>query len=152
MKKYIIAVIVLVIAGAVYWFVPSTPVENKISEEFPEQFSSENLARDARRGAFEGEDTHYAYGSVILIQNDFEYLLRFERDFEVDAGGDLVIGFGKDGVYDPKTEMAPLKGTKGSQNYIFPRETDLSVYNEVWIWSKKASSGYAKAEILRVSR
>ncbi|MDP2651294.1 MAG: DM13 domain-containing protein, partial [bacterium] len=41
--------------------------------------------------------------------------------------------------------VAKLKGNIGSQNYELPPEINLEDYNEVWIWCRAFSVGFAKA-------
>ena len=70
-----------------------------------------------------------------------------EDNFNVANGPDLYVGLGKDGEYKKGTEIARLKGNIGSQNYEVSADINLEDYNEVWIWCRAFSVGFAKASL-----
>lgn len=99
-------------------------------------------------GEFVGFDRlHQGSGSAIVLVVDGKKYLRFEENFSVSNGPDLYVGFGKDGVYVKGSELGRLKGTLGSQNYELPDNFDIAKFNEVWVWCKAFSVGFAKAEL-----
>lgn len=95
------------------------------------------------RGQFTGQAQHHAEGTVSLINIAGEYFIRFEEDFKATNGPDLFVGFGRDGEYT--TQLAPLKGNVGSQNYNVPPEIDISQFNEIWVWCRAFSVPFARA-------
>lgn len=94
-------------------------------------------------GQFTGQDQHNAGGTAKLLAIDGSYFIRFEDDFSVTNGPDLFVGFGKDGEYT--TQLAPLKGNVGSQNYEVPAGIDAAAFNEVWVWCRAFSVPFARA-------
>ena len=82
-----------------------------------------------------------------VIQVGEKYIIRLEDNFAVANGPDLYVGLGKDGTYGKGTEVGKLKGNLGSQNYEVPAGVNLLDYNEVWIWCRAFSVGFAKAKL-----
>ena len=147
MKKVLIIVGGIVALGIAYWLVSPFFVDKKVSEEFPMQ-GMQAEAKMVLAGSFVGFDKiHYGSGDMSVIKTDEGYIIRFEENFNVANGPDLYVGFGKDGEYIKGTEISRLKGNIGSQNYVVPENLNLEDYNEVWIWCKAFSVGFAKAEL-----
>lgn len=147
MKKILIALLLICVAGVGYWLVSPFFIDKEVSEAFPENPMVET--RVVLEGSFEGFDRiHYGSGDVKLIKSGDQYIIRFEDNFNVANGPDLYVGFGKDGEYKEEAQLERLKGNVGSQNYAIPDYIDISQYNEVWIWCKAFSTPFAKAELL----
>ena len=145
MKKVIVAVVIIVVLGIVYWLISPFFINKKVSEDLPTSIESEIV----QRGKFEGFDrVHTGSGDVSVIKTDESYVIRFEDNFNVANGPDLYVGLGKDGEYKKGTEIARLKGNIGSQNYALPADINLEDYNEVWIWCRAFSVGFAKASLI----
>jgi hypothetical protein len=149
MKKLIIAVVVIIVLGVAYWLISPFFIDKRVSEEFNLTAESEGVQPVlVLRGLFSGFDRiHTGSGNVSVIRVGDKYILRFEENFEVANGPDLYVGLGKDGEYKKGTEIAKLKGNIGSQNYEVPETINLSDYNEVWIWCRAFSVGFAKAKL-----
>jgi len=149
MKKIIIIIVVIVALGFGWWTISPFFIDKRVSEELNISTESEGVQPVlALRGSFEGFDRiHYGSGNVSVIQVGEKYIIRFEDNFNVANGPDLFVGLGKDGKYIKGTEIGRLKGNIGSQNYEVPPEINLSEYNEVWIWCRVFSVGFAKAEL-----
>ena len=149
MKKIIIAIVVIVVLGFGYWAISPFFIDKKVSEEFNLTAESEGVQPVlVLRGLFNGFDRiHTGSGNVSVIQVGDKYILRFEENFEVANGPDLFVGLGRDGEYIKGTEIAALKGNIGSQNYEVPESINLEDYNEIWIWCKAFSVGFAKAKL-----
>lgn len=144
MKKVIIGFATIVIIGVAYWFISPFFIDRKVSEEAPVVSESAVMLG----GTFSGFDrVHYGSGSTKLIKSTSGYLVRFEEDFKVANGPDLYVGFGKDGEYVKGSEISRLKGNIGSQNYEVPEGMNLADYNEIWIWCRAFSVGFAKASL-----
>ena len=147
MKKPIIIISAILILGISYWLISPFFIDKRVSEEFNISAESEGVQPVvALRGSFTGFDRiHTGSGNVNIIQVGDRYIIRFEENFDVANGPDLYVGFGKDGEYIKGSEIGKLKGNIGSQNYELPAGTDLADYNEVWIWCRAFSVGFAKA-------
>jgi len=149
MKKLIAVIIGLVVLGIGYWLISPFFIDKKVSEEFDITAESEGVQPVlVLRGVFTGFDRiHTGSGNVSVIQVGDKYILRFEENFNVANGPDLYVGLGKDGKYIKGTEISRLKGNIGSQNYEVPVEINFADYNEVWIWCRAFSVGFAKATL-----
>lgn len=149
MKKIIIAVVVVMALGFGYWTISPFFIDNRVSEEFNITAESEGVQPVlALRGVFTGFDRiHTGSGNVNVIKVGDRYIVRFEENFDVANGPDLFVGFGKDGEYVEGTEIGKLKGNIGSQNYELPAGINLADYNEVWVWCRAFSVGFAKARL-----
>jgi len=149
MKKIIIAVGTIVVLCVAYWLISPFFIDKRVSEELTITKDSEGVQSViALRGVFSGFDRiHTGSGNANVIKVGEKYIIRFEDNFEVANGPDLYVGFGKDGEYVKGSEIAKLKGNIGSQNYELPEGVNISDYNEVWIWCKLFSVGFAKAKL-----
>ena len=147
MKKIIIAVVLLAVLGIGYWLASPLFLNKRVSEEL--DFSALPAGVEpvlTLRGSFTGFDkVHYGSGNVSVLKVGNKYIVRLEDNFNVANGPDLYVGFGKDGQYVKGSDIARLKGNIGSQNYEVPSAVNLADYNEVWIWCKTFSVGFAKA-------
>lgn len=156
-KRNIILIFIgLLIAGlGIYAFSPLL-YDTKVSESLKEiqmpMADATNLNQEAqdeiktlKEGIFTGLKGHDAKGTVKILEIDGKKYLRLEDNFEVTNGPDLYVYLGKDGRYNPKAEIARLKGNVGGQNYEIPASVDLNDNNEVWIWCKAFSVEFARA-------
>ena len=144
MKKTIVAVVVIVVFGVAYWLISPFFIDKRVSENLPTSIGSEIV----QRGTFEGFDRiHTGSGDVSVVETEEGYIIRFGDNFNVANGPDLYVGLGKDGEYKKGTEIAKLKGNIGSQNYALPADVNLEDYNEIWIWCRAFSVGFAKASL-----
>ena len=87
----------------------------------------------ARTGRFSGRSNHVTKGETQL--NDRSVVL--QSDFSLDGAPDPRVGLGKNGRYDPKTDLGALKKLTGKQSYRVGGGIDASAYNEVYIWCRK---------------
>ncbi|MEK7227367.1 MAG: DM13 domain-containing protein [Patescibacteria group bacterium] len=147
MKKLIIIIAVLILGGFGYWTISPFFIDKRVSEELDFSNESEQPVL-VWRGLFKGFDSiHTGTGNVSVLKAGDKYIIRFEENFDVANGPDLYVGFGKDGKYVKGTEIAKLKGNIGSQNYEVPANINLEEYNEIWIWCRAFSVGFAKAKL-----
>ena len=147
MKKILITIIVLVALGFGYWIGVPLFTDKIVNEEL--DFSTETAQPVLiSRGLFKGFDRiHTGEGNVSVIKVGEKYIIRFEENFNVANGPALVVGLGKDGEYKKEAQIADLKGNIGSQNYEVPAGININDYNEVWIWCRVFSVGFAKAAL-----
>ncbi len=149
MKKTILIVLGFIVLGVGYWLISPFFIDVRVSEDLNISKESEGVQPVlALRGSFQGFDRiHTGSGNVSVIQVGEKYIIRFEENFDVANGPDLYVGLGKDGEYVKGSEISKLKGNIGSQNYELPSDVNLDEYNEVWIWCKAFSVGFAKAKL-----
>lgn len=160
MKKTFILILIIIILAIAFWLVLPFFIDKEVSEISPlakdnpstetsDILMEENQVKLVASGSFSGFDKiHYGSGTASLIKNATEYVIRFEEDFNVANGPDLYVGLGKDGRYIKGSEISKLKGNKGSQNYILPKDFNLETANEVWVWCKAFSVPFAKATLI----
>jgi len=86
----------------------------------------------ARSGSFSGRSNHVTTGKTELSSNN----VVLQSNFSLDGAPDPRVGLGKNGKYDPKTDLGALKKLKGKQSYKIGG-IDTSKYNEVYIWCRK---------------
>ena len=90
-------------------------------------------------GTFAGASGHTTSGGVSVVRTDAGATVVLEQDFSLDSAPDPKVGFGRDGAYDTKAQLAPLGANKGQQTYPIPDSVDPEKYNEVYIWCEKYS-------------
>lgn len=90
-------------------------------------------------GQFAGASDHATSGGVSVVQTDAGVVVVLEENFSLDGAPDPKVGFGKDGVYDIKSQLSPLAANTGRQSYPVPATIDTSKYNEVYIWCEQYS-------------
>ncbi|WP_120500000.1 DM13 domain-containing protein [Roseovarius sp. EL26] len=88
-----------------------------------------------RIGEFSGRNNHITTGKAEVAKNEVVLF----KDFSLDGAPDPRVGLGKDGKFDPNTDLGELKNLKGKQSYAVPAGIDVSKYNEVYIWCRKFS-------------
>lgn len=155
MKKVIVFVVIAFIATVGYLLISPFFFDKVVSENLPENVTStsesEGSSEPFLTGVFRGFDrVHYGSGDVSVYKSPEGHVIRFEENFSVANGPDLFVGLGRDGKYVKEVQLEKLKGNKGSQNYLVPKEINLDLYNEVWVWCRAFSVGFAKAELVKV--
>lgn len=91
-------------------------------------------------GSFVGASNHVTTGGVSIVKAaDGSVSVVLADDFSLDGAPDPRVGLGKDGTYDPKSDLGVLANNTGAQTYSLPAGLDASAYNEVYIWCKKFS-------------
>lgn len=147
MKKVIIGVAAVIVLGISYWLIAPFFIDKRVSEELNITAESEGVQPVlGLRGSFEGFDRiHYGSGNVSVINVGERTIVRFEENFNVANGPDLFVGIGRNGEYIKGSEIAKLKGNIGSQNYELPEGVTLEEGDEIWIWCRVFSVGFAKS-------
>jgi hypothetical protein len=90
-------------------------------------------------GTFAGASGHKTSGGVAVVRTDAGAMVVLQQDFSLDGAPDPKVGFGRDGAYDKKAQLAPLSANKGHQTYQLPASVDPANYNEVYIWCEQYS-------------
>ena len=98
-------------------------------------------------GQFTGINDHTVSGKVSIVKTDAGYEIVMADDFMFDGAPDPKVALGKDGEYDPATQIELLKSDSGAQTYIVPASVDITQFNEVHIWCEQFSVGLAIAPL-----
>lgn len=86
-----------------------------------------------RSGNFSGRSDHITTGKTELSGNS----VVLASDFSLDGAPDPRVGLGKNGKFDPNTDLGALKKLTGKQSYKVGNGINTSDYNEVYIWCRK---------------
>lgn len=95
------------------------------------------FAGSNRSGTFTGKSKHITTGGTTVAKKGDGYVVQLGDDFFFDGAPDPRVGFGKDGKYDPATDLGELRSKTGGQEYAIPAGLDISNHNEVYIWCRK---------------
>ena len=123
--------------------------ERHISEAFPAG------AKQIAAGVFrDGDPAHIGSGLLkILIAADGQTILRLEN-LKVKPGPDLYVYLAKDpdplfpeDVTAAFVSLGDLKGQTGNQNYVVPKDIDLSDWRSVAVWCEAYKVLFAVATI-----
>lgn len=153
-KKLIIVGAVILSIGILafaYWTISPLFIDVEVREEMPT--ATEMTAETGSEikilatGKFGGLEGHNASGTAKLIEIGGKKFVRFEEDFKITNGPDLLVYLGKGGKYDASAVLGKLKGNIGSQNYEIPTTLDLANYDSIWVWCRAFSVAFGAAEI-----
>jgi hypothetical protein len=90
-------------------------------------------------GTFTGASNHVTSGGVSVVKTNDGLEVVLSDDFKFDGAPDPKVGFGKNGKYDIKSQLAHLEKNTGAQRYSVPISLDISGYNEIYIWCEAYS-------------
>jgi len=154
----VVAGIVIAVALTVFgliWFQPQKLfIDERVAEDLPAGGGAGATTITLASGEFRPL-AHDVTGSASIVEIDSgERYVRFEDDFSVENGPDLVVylseaasdGQGRAFAED-FIELGRLKGNIGSQNYLIPAGTDLSRYRSVVVWCRRFTVGFAVAPL-----
>lgn len=122
------------------------------NEALPPEFSGAVLAR----GTFRDVDrTHKGSGSARLMRTGLGTTFLRLEGFAVTNGPSLEIWLSEAAA--PKTSgevraaghlsLGPLRGNRGDQTYLLPRDVDLARYRAVVIWCEEFSVLFSAADL-----
>jgi len=139
---------------AIVWFQPHKLfVDTTVAEDLPPDATAAGRIEVLAHGPFRGLD-HDAAGDASLVEVDGDTYVRFEGNFRVLNGPDLVVYLSEhDASSDASTFardfilLGQLKGNQGSQNYRLPDDVDLSAYRSVVVWCRRFNVGFAVAPL-----
>ena len=160
MKKLVVAVVVLIVAGAAWYaFRPERLfINQRVNEQFPTASAVNNATTKVAAGQFHN-GAHETKGTATIFQlADGKKSLRL-TDFQTSNGPDVhVYLVAAEDAKDNETvtragfiELGSLKGNIGDQNYELPPNTDLSKYRAVTIWCKRFSVNFGTAPLMNDS-
>ena len=111
-------------------------------------FSHSSLSEEVVfTGSFTGASGHETSGSVSIIKTAKGFSVVLNDDFDFDGAPDPRVGFGKNGEYDPDSELDDLKSNSGKQTYTISKYIKLKKYDEVYIWCEQFSVPLGVAKI-----
>jgi hypothetical protein len=99
-----------------------------------------------RNGTFKGVSGHRSSGSVEIVKDGNVTKVVFKSDFKLKDAPDPTLAWGNDG-FKRGTFFGKLKKLDGAQEYAIPAGTDLSQYNEFWLWCERFNVGLAVARL-----
>jgi Electron transfer DM13 len=154
MKKLLIVLVVLIIAGAAWYaFRPERLfINQRVNEQFPTASAASNKLAT---GQFHS-GAHETKGTATVFQlADGKKTLRL-TNFETSNGPDVHVylvaaGDAKDSETVTRAgfiDVASLKGNIGDQNYDLPANVDLAKYRAVTIWCKRFSVNFGTAPLM----
>lgn len=149
MNKFIIATIVVVVAGISIAFASPLFYNTEINEPIPGSMMDDTMMSKSYHGTFVGvgDGIHDVEGkSKVLFLDDGREILRLE-DFKSTNGPDLYVYLSTDTMATDIVNLGALKANIGNQNYDIPEGTDLEKYNQVLIWCKSFSVLFGSAEL-----
>jgi len=160
MKKLVVAVVVLIVAGAAWYaFRPERLfINQRVNEQFPTASAANSATTKVASGQFHN-GAHETKGTATVLQlADGKKTLRL-TDFQTSNGPDVhVYLVAAEDAKDNDTvtragfiELGSLKGNIGDQNYELPANTDLSKYRAVTIWCKRFSVNFGTAPLMNDS-
>lgn len=89
-------------------------------------------------GTFTGASDHITTGNVSVFKTaDGGALVILDSNFSLDGAPDPRVGFGKDGAYQPLSDLGILQNLGGTQVYKVPASVNVDDFNEVYIWCLK---------------
>lgn len=138
MKKVLAIIILVLIAGAAYYFIAPAFKTVEVNDALPESFRmspEEGGTVYAMDGPFEIHDTlgHPAEGTVSVYEGDGKRFLRFEN-FKTINGPKLHLYLAKDKDGKEYIDLGPIRGTEGTINYELPDDVILDEYPFVLHW------------------
>jgi hypothetical protein len=140
------------------WFQPQKLFQDsRVNESLPQVESGQNAGHDEGAEVQGGIETllagtfgplaHDGKGRAKLIElaNGDRYI-RFQ-DFEVENGPDLRVYLTASPTnFEQRfVDLGELKGNIGNQNYVVPDSVDTGRFNNVLIWCRRFSVGFAVA-------
>jgi hypothetical protein len=137
------------------WFEPQKAfLTQTVDEDLPAAAATATGSTELARGEFRGLE-HDASGSAALVRVDDTIYVRFEKDFRVLNGPDLLVYLSKHDASSDASRFAngfvslgELKGNRGSQNYALPSNVDPADYRSVVVWCRRFNVGFAVAPLV----
>ena len=109
-------------------------------------FSPAYAADVLKCGTFVGVSKHTSSGAVEIVKDGDTVKVVLRSDFKLQDAPAPRLAWGKDG-YKAGTIFAKLDKFSGAQEYVIPAGTDLSQFNEFWLWCEKFNVGLAVARL-----
>lgn len=99
-----------------------------------------------KSGSFVGVSKHKSAGSLDIVKDGDIVKIVIKDDFALQDAPTPRLAWGNNG-YQRATIFGTLGKFSGMQEYIVPAGTDLTQFNEFWIWCEKFNVGLAVARL-----
>lgn len=141
-KKILIALIIIIILGAGYYFLSPLFIHIKADEAVPVSNTkdisvtqTEQKEAETKSAQIVGTSEHPASGSIRIVTDGSDSYIRYEN-FKTINGPDIYVYLAKD--LDAKTfiSLGKVKATEGNINYKIVTGTNVKDYKYVMIWCK----------------
>lgn len=163
-SKVIVGIVIVFVLALVWWLASplflnesvderlppgSSTVEQKEEESTPETSqSSPEETETVFSGTFmNGEKNYKTSGDVKTLTVDGALYLRFE-DFQTTNGPDLFVYLVEPGEDTADgIRLGALKGNQGNQNYMIPKDVDLTKHSRVVIWCRAFDADFGIGDL-----
>ncbi|WP_209548055.1 MULTISPECIES: DM13 domain-containing protein [Exiguobacterium] len=173
-SKIILAIVVVGVLALSWWLVSPLFLHQAVDEKLPPASSTveqedETTASETDQsepttpapeeaqadfsGTFvDGEKNYQTSGKIKTVTADDDVLyLRFE-DFQTMNGPDLFVYLVEPGKETADgIRLGALKGNQGDQNYVLPKEVDLTQHSRVVIWCRAFDADFGTGELKATS-
>ena len=173
-SKIILAIVIVCVLALSWWLVSPLFLNQAVDEQVPPSSSTveqedetktsetdksepatpitEETTADFSGTFVDGEKNYQTSGKIKMVTADDALYLRFE-DFQTTNGPDLFVY-----VVEPGKETADgirlgaLKGNQGDQNYVVPKEVDLTKHSRVVIWCRAFDADFGTGDLKAASK
>ncbi|OIN66754.1 electron transporter [Exiguobacterium sp. KRL4] len=167
-SKIILAIVVVGVLALSWWLVSPLFLNQAVDEELPPSSSTieqedETPASETDKsepatpadfsGTFvDGEKNYQTSGKIKTVTADDALYLRFE-DFQTTNGPDLFVYLVEPGKKTADgIRIGALKGNQGDQNYVLPKEVDLTKHSRVVIWCRTFDADFGTGDLKAASK
>ena len=152
MKKTLIILGVVVLAGFGWWTLSPLFIDRAVDDALPalDESTTENDTTPSVTELAEvviiDTPTHPATGVVRVLETDGETIVRFEN-YDGTNGPDLFVYLTNDLEATEFVDLGRARGNQGNLNYTVPGDVDISDYRYVMTWCRAFSELFDYAEI-----
>lgn len=173
-SKIIVGIVVVCVLALSWWLVSPLFLNQAVDEKLPTSSSTSEQVDETKKsetdtsgpataapedtpvdlsGAFmNGEKNYQTSGKIKTVTAENKLYLRFE-EFQTTNGPDLFVYLvepGKETV--DGIRLGALKGNQGDQNYIIPKEVDLTQHSRVVIWCRAFDADFGTGDLKAVNQ
>ena len=163
-SKIIVGIVVVCVLALVWWLASplflnesvdeelpsgSETVEQKEKDSTPEASppSTEETEAELSGQFMDGEKSYKTSGNIKTLTVDDTLYLRFE-DFQTTNGPDLFVYLVEPGENTADgIRLGALKGNQGNQNYMIPKDVDLTKHSRVVIWCRAFDADFGTGDL-----
>ncbi len=103
-------------------------------------------AETLKSGSFRGVSGHRVSGSMKIVREGGKLKIVISNNFRLRNAPDATLSWGRNG-FKRGTFFGKLRKLRGGQTYTIPTGTNLSKYNQFWLWCEKFNVGLAVAKL-----
>jgi hypothetical protein len=160
MKKILLIVSILLIAGIAWYGLSPLLDTKKVNDELPtldaQRERNQNNPESAvdpsplvsitRSVAIADTPLHPASGQVRIVETGRRKILRYEN-YKTINGPDVRVYLATDKDAKEFVDLGPIKGTEGDINYDIPEGTDLEKYHFALTWCEDFNVLFNSADL-----